>query len=940
MSIRPRTWWLLGGCGCALLALLIGGGAVLWYLWPSPAPPRKPPQDARSARRARPFYAEKSREAPAVGRTVYSGRLEPGRDATIRCDSTLSLTVSAGTFAGPQPVTVKSASVNGPTPPTIATPLAMYEVTIGSGGPLPRPVTLTFTHAPVAEKERMTAGRWDPEKQIWVPVRLTRRSATTTVVETDHLSYFTLDYWGLNGWQARQSADKRVTVYVSTSSVPDPFPLFSRVAGSKREQRDRFTRALDEGGYTDPSQSGAKRYLNDAAWRALYGQIVAEMVARVRSVYGSGEYGAPETLSVYVSDAFPNPVFTPALSGAYLGLPAMGPKAASSPEELAFDLAHEVFHACQYRVLADTGGVTARWMAATEWLMDASAEYAAGRVAGRTRTGAHVREGGCRHRRRHPAGEDGRQDQARLRRADRSSPPSREHAYESAHFLEYMFEQDAGAGGAPHAVAPDPEGGLPRPKRAGPRDLRPDGRSPDRGDLVRLRRLPDPGQGEPGHGGLKRPAVPPPGGTFLERAARPARPPTRAPTRRFTLAPRPGEPATASLKLTLESQGGGARVVVYRVSGGPCSTSGGLPAAGPTSSGQPKKSLTVPLKGTRVGGRRRVARGREPIPSSRCAPSSRPSRSRRPGSAAATFRLEVEAAGHAPGTLEATDGTPAIPARRGRSRRGRTRSSTPTRRPGEHEVRVTLLEGTNREPAGEAIGRVTVPSSLKITVFNDQHGATRWAARRVRLRYEGKTASLGNRPLRRGTGRGRAAADGLVLARGVGRRLRDVHARPSAIDMSKELVVAKKVTPDAEAAGRSDDPPLGPRPLRASRRPDPPRSRRRSRRPRRSRAPETPSPEDCMAKYRPRLDEVRAHNRAQDPASKSMVTRTMGVDGQCGATYDACIAAAKERDRSCRPGPDGTFTQCIVTENRDWLTCANQEIDCCERALAAQCGMK
>ena len=95
-----------------------------------------------------------------------------------------------------------------------------------------------------------------------------------------------------------------------------------------------------------------------------------------------------------------------------------------------------------------------------------------------------------------------------------------------------------------------------------------------------------------------------------------------------------------------------------------------------------------------------------------------------------------------------------------------------------------------------------------------------------------------------------------------------------------------------------------------------------------------------MAKYRPRLAELRAHNSAQDPTSGSLVTRTMGVDAKCGATYNACIAAAKERTKSCRPGPDGTFTQCITTENRDWLTCANQEIDCCERALAAQCGMK
>ncbi len=218
-----------------------------------------------------------------------------------------------------------------------------------------------------------------------MPLRLTRRSATTSVVETDHLSYFTLDYWGLNGWHGRaergHARDRLRPQHERRprSAYPTLLPGRRFRTGSSvdrfspRPRRGRLHRSV--------ASRRPQRYLNDAARRGLYAKIVAEMVARIRSVYGSGEYGAPETLSVYVSDAFPNPVFRPALSGAYLGLPATGPKAASSPEDLAFNLAHEIFHACQYRVLVDTGGVTARWMAASMWLMDASAEYAAGRVA-------------------------------------------------------------------------------------------------------------------------------------------------------------------------------------------------------------------------------------------------------------------------------------------------------------------------------------------------------------------------------------------------------------------------------------------------------------------------------------------------------------------------------------------------------------------------------
>ncbi|MEW5788673.1 MAG: hypothetical protein AB1899_12550 [Pseudomonadota bacterium] len=95
---------------------------------------------------------------------------------------------------------------------------------------------------------------------------------------------------------------------------------------------------------------------------------------------------------------------------------------------------------------------------------------------------------------------------------------------------------------------------------------------------------------------------------------------------------------------------------------------------------------------------------------------------------------------------------------------------------------------------------------------------------------------------------------------------------------------------------------------------------------------------DCMAKHRPRLEELRAHNAAQDPASSSLFTKTMGSNAKCSGAYAACIEAAKTRAKACRPGPDGTFTQCFVAENQDWLRCAAEEIDCCEKALRAQCG--
>ena len=121
----------------------------------------------------------------------------------------------------------------------------------------------------------------------------------------------------------------------------------------------------------------------------------------------------------------------------------------------------------------------------------------------------------------------------------------------------------------------------------------------------------------------------------------------------------------------------------------------------------------------------------------------------------------------------------------------------------------------------------------------------------------------------------------------------ETFAKTAEHDMSQALVVSKwvRLTPKPRIA-----PTPTPRPAPLPSEPPPPEpSRRPSRRPRRSAAPETPSPEACMARYRPRLEEVRAHNRRQDPTSGTINTMTMGTDAACSAAYSACLAAVQER---------------------------------------------
>jgi len=864
---------------------------------------------------------------PTVGPTVYSGHLEPGRDVTIRCDSTLSLTVPAGTFARPEPVTVKAATVKSRTPSAIARAIASYDVSIGAGGPLSRPITLTFTHAAVAETDRLVAARLDPEREVWVPLRLTRLSTTRSAVETDHLSIFALGQLDLNPWVSRRSADGTVTAYANKYEVPDPRSLFARTDGSGGTQTKRMIDALDGGGYVDASQPSPQRYKDDGARCALYAKIVAEMAARIRGTYDRGDYKAPGTLTIYVSDSFSDPRYTPAWSGAYIGLPATGPKATSPPEELAFNLAHEIFHACQ------NVGLSMKWMERSMWLMDASAEYAAGRVAWADLDRRPFGVAGVVIDKGVLQGQMG--DKLERTFIDRQlTSIASEQAYESSHFLEYMFRSTPKLAGLPtlwHLTMN--AGTLDRSEEV----LEAYGRYAEIpidelwSDFVAFLVL---DRASPAKGVLKAPQP-------LRRDAPSWSGPLPLPSiytgayESFSLAALPGEAGTASLSLTLESPGGGARVVVYRAGLGPLDLRSALPADRAYVRREPKVMI-VPL-----GASERVfvvaSRGDVADPGltlraelTTLAVTATP----RGGS---TFRLEVQAPAtpQGPSRYRWDTGDP----RASGAIETRTNSLDHTySRPGEHEVRVTLLEGTNREPVGEALGRVTVPSALKITIFNAVTGRP-LGGTRVRLQYEGKTAAWGTDP----SGEGRV--DGVpprtvsfsieVSADGY-----ETFTKTSAIDMSQELVVAKSVrlTPKPKIATtppRPPAPPSEPKPPAPTEEPRPVPTPTPKAAP-----PETSNYDACMAKHRQRLDEVRANNRAQNPASNSMLIKVMGVDAQCSATYDACLAAAKERGRSCPPGPDGTFTQCIVNENGAWLTCANAEVDCCERVLAAQCGMK
>src|SRR5512137_421777 len=86
--------------------------------------------------------------------------------------------------------------------------------------------------------------------------------------------------------------------------------------------------------------------------------------------------------------------------------------------------------------------------------------------------------------------------------------------------------------------------------------------------------------------------------------------------------------------------------------------------------------------------------------------------------------------------------------------------------------------------------------------------------------------------------------------------------------------------------------------------------------------------EECYSEVASKVAELHAHNAAQDP-SGSITTKTYGCSGTCSSTYSSCISAAQAAASSCPPDASGRYDACFRVENSAWITCANNEIDCC-----------
>jgi len=93
---------------------------------------------------------------------------------------------------------------------------------------------------------------------------------------------------------------------------------------------------------------------------------------------------------------------------------------------------------------------------------------------------------------------------------------------------------------------------------------------------------------------------------------------------------------------------------------------------------------------------------------------------------------------------------------------------------------------------------------------------------------------------------------------------------------------------------------------------------------------------ECYAEADGEAATLHAHNAKQNPAG-SITTKTMGCSGTCSSAYSSCIQKAEDAAAVCRPDSNGYYTACFTVENSAWITCADNEINCCVGEAKKSC---
>ena len=319
---------------------------------------------------------------------LVSRRLTPSSEPqAVAFENRVRVVVPGGLLTEPRDLTIATPSRTH-APPAAFSAMAVYEISLGSSHTFAQPLTIEMAidrsklDPQARAGDQMAFARYDPDTGTWVSLRASVDEATLVATfEVDHLSeigefylqrqYKVLkDAQGLNPFgHFRVIYDDRLSA--PAIAVPATAPLFggrkvytmkmyAELAGSAAEHAfEAYWAYRDEGlnvPRIDPPGTDPRIDLIVGDWRALFPDV--------------------DTLTKPEDDS----QYSWTTGAIFL-------RQNHEWAELMLTVAHELFHLIQHRDL------TSGQMSAERWFVEATAEYAAGRLAWGRRTLAGQRMG-------------------------------------------------------------------------------------------------------------------------------------------------------------------------------------------------------------------------------------------------------------------------------------------------------------------------------------------------------------------------------------------------------------------------------------------------------------------------------------------------------------------------------------------------------------------
>jgi len=316
---------------------------------------------------------------------LVSKKLEPSAGAqTVSHADRLKVIVPGGLLKEPQTLSIAALTSEAPDPPGTPKTLARWSIALGNMKEFDKEVTLELAFDPALPveneppQERYRVSCFDEQRGVWTRVPFEVDAARhVLIVRTKHLSDWEVDDITISNMEGVQAVLHRLKRTVTLKSwdaggnerdstvcfLIDPkYNIGAAVSDPALIQRNAKNPALKSRG--DPGSSQVR-------YAMPLGDVMASYFEMVWETYHAAKFRLPASIDVLITlGPGESPCYKSMSGNMFL------PTALESATELRANLAHELFHVVQNQYINGSSMFYFR-----AWWMEATADYAAGRVA-------------------------------------------------------------------------------------------------------------------------------------------------------------------------------------------------------------------------------------------------------------------------------------------------------------------------------------------------------------------------------------------------------------------------------------------------------------------------------------------------------------------------------------------------------------------------------